>query len=656
MNEKLSLALKNISLACLSIAFILTPLFFLPITTDFFQLNKQILFTFLTAAALISWLFYNWTQKSIKITVSPLLLPLLSLAAVTIISVLLNSPKNPEAWLTRPALMVVMFVYFLLTTTLLSNSQAVRKVLHWLMITGLIVAVATILSVMGVTETLKLPAFLTSRAFNFTGSALNLIAFFTSLLPISLILAFKVKSGPRKLLYFLTSGVIISSLILIGYQMLPGKNLSPLLLPKLTGWSIAADTLKTKALFGSGPNDFLNQFTQFKPISLNRTNLWTVNFSASANEYFHILTTLGLAGLIAFLWLITAWYKLVKRDPGTRTTATQTALNCAVAIMFILALFIPLTAFSWIILAGYLSLSVALNKTKNLTKVKDIMTPVSFSAFPLIIGIPVLAGVLFSGYLTARAYLSEAYFQQSLLAADQNNGTATYNLQIKSIGLSPLVDRYHVVYSNTNLALANSLATKPELTDQDRQTITQLIQQSIREARSAVEINPKKASNWQNLANVYRSLINFAQGADEFATSAYTQAVQLDPANPALRLELGGMLYSLTKYDDAILNFQAAIQLKPDFANAYYNLSHSFDMQKKYLEAYQVMQQVEALLPADSADAVTVKTELADLKLKLPQEATQPQAASSQPKQLSEPSPAPEAPKDFAPVEVAPTP
>lgn len=672
MNEKIAQFTKNLSLFCLASAFILSPLVFAPLTTDFFQLNKQLFFTLLTGLALLSWLFYNLIQKTVRLTLSPILLPLFIFTAVSITSTLINSPKNPEAWLTRPALSVVILIYFILTTTLIQNSQTVRKILNLLLGVGLILAVFGTLSILGFFQSLSTANFLTAKTFSPTGSPLNLVTFLLTLLPFSLTLAFKIKNSPKKLAYFLASAILISSIILIGNQLLPNRPNTPFLLPKLASWSIAIDTLKSKAIFGAGPNEFLNQFTQFKPISLNRTSLWMVNFNASGNEYLQILTTLGLTGLAAIGLIIFGWYQLIKRDPGTRITSVQMGLNLATASLLIIGLFVPFTIFHWLILAGYLSLSVGLNKAKNLTKVKDIAvtlntvtivppyaanpiastTSFASSILPIIIGMVALTGIILSGYKTGRVYLSEIFFQQSLVAADQNLGTKTYNLQIKAINLNPAIDRYHLAYSNTNLALASAMAAKPNLSDQEQQTVTQLIQQAIREARASVQLQTNKAANWQNLANIYRQLINFAQGADQFSLDAYSQAIALSPANPSLRLEMGGLFYSLGQFDQAIARFQETIQLKPDLPNAYYNLSHGYLSQKKFLEAYQAMQQVEALIPADSADSDKVRTELADLKAKLPATATQPQTNKTQTPTLTQPSPVPAAPKNFEPVKV----
>lgn len=671
MNEKIAKFCYQLSFNSLVLVFLLTPVFFLPLTTDFFNFNKLILFFILTAISLLSWLVYNILSGIVRLTLSPLLLPLLLLVASVIVSTFFNHP-NPEVWLTQTSLYIGILVYFLLTATLIQSSLQVKKILQYFITIGVTLALLGILSVLGAFTNLSLPAYLTAKNFSPAGSLLNLVSLLIIVLPLSLVFAFKSSLGPNKLKYFLASGILLSAIILTGYQVLPHKPYEAILLPQAASWSIAIDTLKTKFLFGAGPNNFLPQFNLFKPLNFNLTKYWAVNFTAAGNIYLQLLTTLGIFGLFSFIYLIIAWFKLIKRDPGTRITGTQLAVNCSLIATLILGLFIPFSNSIWIIFGGLLSLSVGLNKSKNLTKVKDILLslnavslvepyqpappvkPLSPSGLlPWFLALPVALGLIIFVFNLSKSYLGEYYFQQSLIAAEKNLGSETYNLQIKAIELAPTVDRYRVSYSNINLALANSLAAQSNLTDQDKQTVTTLIQQSIREARVATQLDPSRSGNWQNLANLYRQLINFANGADNFSSAAYIQAIQLDPSNPQLRLDLGGLMYSLERYDEAVDRFKEAVQLKPDMPNAYYNLSAGYQKQNKLLEAYQAMQQVAALIPSDSVDAPRIQTELNDLKAKLPKTSLPNQNLNATGSAtLNQPSPLPAAPSNLPEIQL----
>ena len=622
------------------------PLFYLPLTTDFYQFNKLVLFYVLTGLGLIAWLIYSIAAKTVRLTLSPALLPMFILAIAAAAATWLNPPRTPEIWLNHSGIYLAFPIYFLLATTVVQNAPQVKTAL--LLITGAI----------------GLASLGAAANFNPAGPGLALIGLIVSWLPAGLVLALKTKSGLKKISYFLLSGLMLSGLILTGYPMFAGQaQQRPVLLPKPAGWSIAVDTLKTKLFFGAGPGRFSESFTRFKPIDLNLNNFWNINFTVSGNVYLELLTTLGMAGLAVFVWLILAAKKLVKRLPDTRITSSQLALILSLITQLSVGLVIPFTVINWVLFVSTLSLLVVTQKSKQSPQVKDVLLTLNAVSLvepwepthdvsrgqllPWLLTAPAILGLILIFFNLTKVYAADYYFQQSLNAASQNQGKATYDLQIKTVDLAPRSDRYRVAYSNTNLALANSLSSAGDLSDQDRQTVATLIQQAIREARLATQINPNRAGNWANLANVYKNLVNFADGADQFAQAAYVRAIQLDPANPALRLDLGGLFYSQSNYDLARDRFAEAIQLKPNLANAYYNLSYVYQRQEKWLEAYQAMQQVAALVEPDTADGGKAVNELNDLAKKLPATAPSGVEAATGSGQLAVPAPAPTAPPDL---------
>jgi len=241
------------------------------------------------------------------------------------------------------------------------------------------------------------------------------------------------------------------------------------------------------------------------------------------------------------------------------------------------------------------------------------------------IGIPVLAGLFLLGglYGMIRFYAAELTFYQSLRAAQENNGTATYNVQIKAIGINPNISRFHIIFSQTNLALATSLAGVMREKDaemsadektKDRAMVAQLIQQAIREAKLAVKLNQSSILAWENLARTYQQLIDVAQGADTWTVASFKQAIQLDPNNPVLHLELGAIYVRVKAYTDAITHFQKAVSIKPNYANALYNLAYVYKVTGDIDGAIQAMELAASYVDKNSSDYTTVSEELNDLK------------------------------------------
>ena len=191
------------------------------------------------------------------------------------------------------------------------------------------------------------------------------------------------------------------------------------------------------------------------------------------------------------------------------------------------------------------------------------------------------------------------------------------NLMTSAIAQNPKVDRYHASLAHGYgfaSSLANNLSaqTGKDTIEADKSTITQLIQ-AIGEGK-AVATNPQRSGNWEILAQIYKNIMSFATGADQFTIQTYTQAIAFDPINPNLRIALGGVYYALGRYDDAIDAFKLAVIAKPDLANAHYNLAIAYREKKNFDNAIAEMNAVLSLVEKDSPDYALAKTELDNLE------------------------------------------
>jgi len=169
------------------------------------------------------------------------------------------------------------------------------------------------------------------------------------------------------------------------------------------------------------------------------------------------------------------------------------------------------------------------------------------------------------------------------------------------------------------------------MSDQDKQDLTQLVEQAIREAKNATQLNPGSVVVWENLASTYRQLINFAEGAPDWAIASYSQAIRLDPTNPTLRLDLGGVLLTLKDYDGAVKLFEQAIERKSDWPNAHYNLASAYIAKESYSLALAEMRIVVQLLDPNTEDYQKAQDELKELEKMVPAAAapTDPNAPES---------------------------
>jgi tetratricopeptide (TPR) repeat protein len=480
------------------------------------------------------------------------------------------------------------------------------------------------------------PAF-AAKTFTPLGDQMSLLVFLVVTFVISLTIALRSEGAGKKVFMFVVSGVQLAAAIFALIQVLPDQAANPKLLPFSAGWSIAMDQMKVwmTALFGVGPDGFVNAFSLNRPAVLNQGEDWLIRYGASTNEWLMVFTTMGLVGLAALVLMV---LNLIK-DAWT-TKIESDGAKAAVYGLFLVVIamtFLPASLGMTFLLALLGMIVIAMKVEED-----EVIEPESM-LWPAISAGVIVALIGYLGFNGVKVVMAENKFAQSAQYITENKGSETYYAQIDAIKFNPYVVNYRIAYSNTCLALANNIATKEELTDEERTMITQLITQAIREAKAAVSLDETNAANWANLARVYRQLIGFAQGADQWAVSSYIQAIRLDRTNPQLRLDLGGLLYALGSYEEAVDQFKQAVSLKPDFANAYYNLAYAYFRMEMYPQSYAAMENVLNLIDVNTADHEKTLNELKEIQKMLPQEQQQATpSAEGRETELQTPEPTPE--------------
>ena len=426
-------------------------------------------------------------------------------------------------------------------------------------------------------------------------------------------------------------------------------------------------------LFGTGFGEFFVDFTKFKMASFNTSQYWSVAFFHSSSFVLELLATTGLVGLLSFLFLC---FKVIKERP------LFIPVVLALGLSFILPLSFYTLTVIFVLLGIYAAIKglredgkyfdvelqlVALKKgfinfAPEETARKQSTRTLSFVIFGVIILLSLLFGFLSYDYINANIT-----FEKSLVAAQQNNGQLTYTLQNTALSTytGKYVDSYYRVFSQTNLALANALASsipqgqKPST--QTTQTIYTLVQQAINGARQATTLSADNALNWQNLSTIYRALIGFGQNADSFAVLAQQQAAKLDPTNPQEYITLGGIYYQLQGWDKAQEQFQQAINLKQDFANGYYNLGHVLQEKGDLQGALNQYQTVRQLVANDATNVGKIDAEIQAVQTQLGQQAKAAAHPQTSENPLSIATPSAILPKQNPPIKIpgpssAPTP
>ncbi len=587
----------------LAIFFFLFPLFFLPNFSDFYQLPKTILTLLIATTMIITVIIHSLKHHQLTLKNHPLYLPVALMLISFLLSTFLQSPNPSEAWTTPGLLLFGLATIYFISTNFLHPSHLSLPVTA-LLFSSALLSLMAIYQLFGLTQSLPhIPSWLADQLWNPTGSPVSLIfiLFTTLVFTLSRIIHRRLHLVSTGLYLFL---VLIQALALAAtvYQLLPGKY--PLVhLPYSIGYSIAIDTLKNwrTALIGFGPANYLSAFTRFKPLAYNQLDqLWNVRFASASNQYFHILTTSGLLGLVTLIFIS---YQLLLRGLKLVSTTPAWTVNIFALLIFLALFSLNLTTLIlfFVILIGVSILTPPAKSTE--ISLNQILPLASLSIFFLLL-------IGNAWFYTIQYSIADHYFRRSLSAIDQKHALDTYQYQAQAINHNPHQVSYRIAYSRTNLAFATALAKQDPLPDSDRQQVIQLIQQAIAEAKTAVKLNPQNVNTWEHLALTYKQLINTATNADQFALQAYNQALRLDPRHPRLWVEYGGLLQSLNQIENATSAFRQATLLKPNYANAHYNLALAYQAQSQPVPAYQEIQKVLSLIDPQT-QAYTIASQLA---------------------------------------------
>ena len=591
---------------------LLTPLFFLPVTREFIIVSKLYFFIYavigLTVVSLINLIVTRkivW-QKDIMIN------GILMLLVGSALSIIIMTP-NKMAALFVPhdgfLPMLALVIYYMFLVGMMRKSK--DTVFFYIAVAGFIAALVGIFGFISPLKNVKLPveiAFLNAPLFNTVGTQLDFIlfnifavvaiaAYFLSNREVTVVNAHghdrKFKNIPVKTLFYVFFAVCLINLILQVFQV--GKAIliddqSFVLPPLAISWYAAIEILKNPmtTLFGVGVGNFSAMFTQVKNAAYNSTSLWQVaSFNISRSAFLHIFTEMGIVGAAGFMIIVANVFRNLK----VAKLGAKVLMGFGLIVLF---LFPPsfIGFFVFFVCLAYFTANVRQHEELYEADLAKIV-PVYVACIAVFL---IFIGAL--TYFTSTSFASELIFKNGLDAAARNDLKGLYEAQRNAIIINPYNEDFRRSYSQTNLIIANNVAQKKkeDITDKDKETITQAIQAAIAEAKAAVALNPAKVTNWQYLATVYRNIIYVAQGSELWTIAAYQRAILLDPQNPSYRLELGGVYYLLQVYDEAQKLFEQAVTLKPDWANAHYNLAWTLDRKKDYAGAVAQMQTVLTLI------------------------------------------------------------
>ena len=324
------------------------------------------------------------------------------------------------------------------------------------------------------------------------------------------------------------------------------------------------------ALFGIGPNKFVDAWRLYRDPSLNQTLFWNTDFVAGSSYLSTVFTTSG--GLVAILWLVFLGsifyigYRMFmeqnRHDPFWHFIATSS---------FIGTVFLWLTALLYvpgplILMLAALCTGVMLTSYCNICTVPvlhfDSTQNRQATAVLITAVLLVLLGSVSGAYALTTHYSATYTFNSAFVA----ESTEESNQRIeRAFNIQP-----HAQFARQRALSAigelNQTLQIAEPSDQDREAFEAALVSGVSAAEQATQRDPSDAQNWAVRAAVFSTLTAAGiDGAAERAYQAIEEAQRLYPSNPeyyALEAQIAFRANDLERARTAI---QSSLQRKPDY-------------------------------------------------------------------------------------------
>ena len=628
----------------------LLPVFFLPFTADVFSLNKSYLVMVVASLSIIFFLVDALRKRKLQIRSMSTYLPLFLILTASLISTYFSTNRNislfgsygnyESSFMFVFALVIIGFVA---SNTKLSVSKIINSFFAGVTISVLISLVSFYLkffpglgqvgnsfSLIGNSNLLVgLETIVVLGAFYKLGNLTTknvknslMYGFFMSICLIHLLIIGNVLSLAFIVMVvfylfvsskvdfaktrnvFIPIAVMVIFITFINYFSVTRDvfNIEPfqssLRLPLTESWLVSIQSLRDFPFTGTGIGTFLTDFTRYRPASLNIGNAWEARFSFPYNDIFLWLATAGLSGLALYVlfwvFIIRDSFKIV------RVGKDKYLVAFLVIISFISLMFfgnnIPIYALVFILIG------VVMNNKESSFITTSSMGSIGF------ISIVSLALTGFFAYHSYNIYSAQINFLKSLSV---NNVSDRYQLQFSAMKADRTEGVYIRSFIDTSLFIARAISQTEKPTETDTAQIQDLVSQSIEYSRLLTEvINPLDVSNWEVRGQVYDVLSGVTDNADQFAESAYTNAINLESTNPRLWLKLGSVYFRQKSYPNSIQSFLRAVQLKNDYANAHYNLAIALVSAEDPINALTQLEIVKRLIPAGTEEAKRIDEEI----------------------------------------------
>ncbi len=305
---------------------------------------------------------------------------------------------------------------------------------------------------------------------------------------------------------------------------------------------VTKSALKESAATGYGPTMFSMAFDKYGASKLVDSTLSSAKFFAGTSEVFNAVVGGGLVMVLALLVMVWAMVQGVIRFIRDKQAVRRTNAQYIWATFgAVIAAFLLYPFNMTLMFMAYLVLALAvLSLWGNVSKEYDAEHNIAVSLTSSLGFIGGLILVLVGAYFGVSAYIADAQYAKALTEQDIDKASA--NL-VSAVNWNSQNDAYYRTASQAALGLLSKELNKKADPADTQQTarIQNYMSSAINLAKKATELGPRESLNWNNLGVIYQNLLGLVGGVDALSASAYQKASDLRPGDPTFFNSIGNL-------------------------------------------------------------------------------------------------------------------
>lgn len=400
-------------------------------------------------------------------------------------------------------------------------------------------------------------------------------------------------------------GGIITQVPTSGTQLENGGTESGVI--RLIVWKGAWEIFLHYPILGTGVETFAYSYYQFRPQEHNLVSEWDFLYNKAHNEFLNYLANTGLVGFLSYMALILTFiYWSVKKIIFSKSDNLILIIILASIISYHIQNFF---GFSVVIIAVFFYLFPAIafittNSVKPFVLPKQFLILYKKSLYTKLAKTVVITISLLFIFTLIRYYWADTYFATGNSANDSGNPGRAYNQIYQAtyrkiiFGLIPFGNTNEPYY-HSELAYS-AAASAVALAEEDATISATLKEEAIEETQNVLKNNPKNTSFYRTAIRTYYLISTLDPNYTQKTLDVLDTTIKLAPTDAKLVYNKAIILgQEPGKSKEAIASLEKAIELKPNYRDAYYTLGLFYFENNQKQKAIEQMKKVLQLIPND---------------------------------------------------------